>query len=460
MASMNLKTYRAPTMAEALVEVKKDLGKDAVILHARTYKVGGVLGVGGRQMVEITASDSTDVAGPRLKPRDPAPASDFTPARFDSIHAPSPRPIAPPAPRAPEPQVRAPRPAAPAPLPQPSPQTYSPLPPAPAARPRLPHTPVPVAPATSAATEDLKAEIASIKSLVGQLLQASRPAGPSGNAQSGLLSLGGLPEPLMELYMLLQKGGMAPEFAERCIAKIREDASAADLHSAPALRDAALRVLSGMLPVVGGIPKLTTQPDGRPLTIAFVGPTGVGKTTTIAKLAATYKLRMNRRVAMITADTYRIAAVDQLRTYANIIGLPVKVAMTPQDLASAAESFAGFDVILIDTAGRSQHDASRLDELRQFIAAGAPHETHLVVSAAMAEAVTLSTIERFKPASPDRMIVTKLDEAVGFGSLVSIAHAAGLPISHITTGQEVPDDFEIADARRLATLVLEGVLSR
>ena len=134
--------------------------------------------------------------------------------------------------------------------------------------------------------------------------------------------------------------------------------------------------------------------------------------------------------------------------------------MTPQDLAAAAESFAGFDVILIDTAGRSQHDASRLDELRQFIAAGAPHETHLVVSAAMAEAVTLSTIERFKPASPDRMIVTKLDEAVGFGSLVSIAHAAGLPISHITTGQEVPDDFEIADARRLAALVLEGVLSR
>ncbi len=215
-----------------------------------------------------------------------------------------------------------------------------------------------------------------------------------------------------------------------------------------------------MLPVIGGVPKLTPQPDGRPLTIAFVGPTGVGKTTTIAKLAATYKLRLNRRVGMITADTYRIAAVDQLRTYANIIGLPVKVAMTPQELTNAVASFAGYDVLLVDTAGRSQHDVNRLTELSQFIAAAAPHELHLVVSAAMAEAVTLATVERFRPIGPDRMIVTKLDEAVGFGSLVSIAAASGLRISHVTTGQEVPDDIELADAGRLARLVLDGVLSR
>jgi energy-coupling factor transporter ATP-binding protein EcfA2 len=146
-----------------------------------------------------------------------------------------------------------------------------------------------------------------------------------------------------------------------------------------------LRHIAAKMPVVGNVSRAARAEGGRPLTIALVGPTGVGKTTTIAKLAAAYKLRQGKKVGLITSDTYRIAAVDQLRTYATIIGLPLKVAMTPREMSAACSAFADCDAILIDTAGRSQHDANRLEELSAFIQACSPDETHLVLSATVAE---------------------------------------------------------------------------
>jgi flagellar biosynthesis protein FlhF len=438
MAAMNIKTYRAPTMAQALGEVKKDLGSDAVILHTRTYKEGGMLGVGAKQIVEITASDSAAAAGPRIR-QAPQDAGDFTPTRFSSVRVPE---IAQSSARTDASVVRRDEP-----IVESKPATR-----------KLAAASVPIAPVSGAATDELRHELASIKSLVGQLLKCSRDAAAGGAGAAGVLALGGLPEALMDVYLKLQASGVSVTNAERIILKIREELSTESLHDSAKVRDCALRVLSGMIPVVGGVQKPQVQSDGRPLTVMFVGPTGVGKTTTIAKLAAAYKLKMNRRVGMITADTYRIAAVDQLRTYANIIGLPVKVAMTPQEVATHVEGFAGFDVVFIDTAGRSQHDSPRLDELRQISELVKPHQTHLVVSAAMAEQVTLATIERFRQVAPDRMIVSKLDEAVSFGSLVNISQSSGLAISNVTTGQEVPEDIEVADAMRLAKLVLDGEL--
>ncbi len=199
---------------------------------------------------------------------------------------------------------------------------------------------------------------------------------------------------------------------------------------------------------------------GRPLTIALVGPTGVGKTTTIAKLAAAYKLRQGKKVGLITSDTYRIAAVDQLRTYANIIGLPLKVALTPREMAGACGSLADCDVILVDTAGRSQHDKGRLEELAAFIDAATPDETHLVLSATVAEPVLAKAAERFAVLQPTRVIFSKLDEAVHFGVIVNTCRKVGMRVSYVTTGQEVPDEIELAQADRLARLVLDGELAR
>lgn len=199
------------------------------------------------------------------------------------------------------------------------------------------------------------------------------------------------------------------------------------------------------------------QPDGRPLTIALIGPTGVGKTTTVAKLAAAYKLRQGKRVGLITSDTYRIAAVDQLRTYASIIGLPLKIVLTPQETAAAWNSLAHeCDAVLIDSAGRSQHDASRIDELRRFVDAVKPHETHLVLSATTGPGVMLHQAQKFHALNPSRIILSKLDEAVLLGPLVGALHRIGLRLSYITTGQEVPDHIELASADRLARALLAG----
>ena len=174
----------------------------------------------------------------------------------------------------------------------------------------------------------------------------------------------------------------------------------------------------------------------------------------MAKLAAAFKLRHARRVGLITTDTYRIAAVDQLRTYANIIGIPLKVVLTPEEMQQACQSLANCDVILIDTAGRSPNDASRLEEIRDFARAANPHEVHLVLSSTCSEQALTRAIERFSTVHTDRVIFTKTDEAVTLGVLINVMHKAGKELSFITTGQEVPDHIEAVSPDRLAALVL------
>jgi flagellar biosynthesis protein FlhF len=196
--------------------------------------------------------------------------------------------------------------------------------------------------------------------------------------------------------------------------------------------------------------------------ICLIGPTGVGKTTTIAKLAAAFKLRQKQRVGLITIDTYRIAAVDQLRTYANIIGVPLKVVLTPAELASAMREMAesGCDSILIDTAGRSHADQLKLNELSQFIAAAGaagPTEVHLVLSSTTTQESMEAALEKFsavKTGGVDQIIFTKLDEAVSFGVLLNVARTASRALSYLTTGQDVPDNIEVGQPRRLARLIL------
>ena len=188
--------------------------------------------------------------------------------------------------------------------------------------------------------------------------------------------------------------------------------------------------------------------------IAFVGPTGVGKTTTLAKIAAQLKLKRGLRVGIVAADTYRIAAVDQLRTYAEILGLPVEVASSPKDAARACASLSDVDVILIDTAGRSQNDHMKISELRAFLASAAPDETHLVLSATASARTLARAAETFGAVGVNRIVLTKLDEAATFGTLVSLVERLGKRVSFFTQGQEVPDHIEIARSRRLAALIL------
>ncbi len=190
--------------------------------------------------------------------------------------------------------------------------------------------------------------------------------------------------------------------------------------------------------------------------IALIGPTGVGKTTTIAKLAANFRVRERRTVGFIAADTYRIAAVDQLKRYAELLGAPVRIVRSPDEMARAVGAFTGIDMVFIDTAGRSHRDGQRMQELGRLLASARADEVHLVLSLAAERQSLFSAIDRFAPLGATRVILTKLDEAERTGAVLQASARARLSVSYVTTGQEVPDDIEVADSARLAKLVLDG----
>jgi len=196
-----------------------------------------------------------------------------------------------------------------------------------------------------------------------------------------------------------------------------------------------------------------------PRVIALAGPTGVGKTTTIAKLAADFKLRQRQRVGLVTMDTYRIAAVDQLRVYAEIIEVPLRTVLSAGEMHQAVYGMDA-DVVLIDSAGRSQNDQPRLNELRACLAAASADEVYLVVSATASRRTLLTTLHRFSAMAPTRIILTKLDEAETFGTILSFASAGAPPLAFTTMGQDVPDDIEPADPWNLAQRVLRGAGDR
>ena len=186
--------------------------------------------------------------------------------------------------------------------------------------------------------------------------------------------------------------------------------------------------------------------------VALVGPTGVGKTTTLAKLAALAKLRQDRSVAMVTTDTYRIGATEQASRYADILGIPLTIANTPEHVDEAIERYADADLVLIDTMGSNPNDPRRIAELGAYLSAHT--QTHLVLSCTMSTQAITSSLERYASLSYQRLIVTKLDESPDKASLAEIALQATVPMSYVTTGQDVPDDIEPADRWRLANWLL------
>jgi flagellar biosynthesis protein FlhF len=191
-----------------------------------------------------------------------------------------------------------------------------------------------------------------------------------------------------------------------------------------------------------------------PRIVALVGPTGVGKTTTVAKLAALYTVGRKAKIALVTIDTFRVGAVEQLKTYSRIMGVPLEVASTPKELEKALALHEDKDLILIDTVGRSPKDHETIDNLREMLRTSSSIETHLCVAATTRERELRSIVESFSVLPIKRLLFTKLDESSSFGSIINLHLEKKLPLSYFTKGQRVPEDIEPATGKKVADLVL------
>lgn len=387
---MDVRTFRAASMQEALTKVRFELGPEAAVLHTREVHSGRwSRWFGGRRQIEITAS--TQVAVPSRFPAEVAE-------------------------------------------------------PAPVAKPVSASPPAPHFDMVSSAPQDPGVDHDSLQQQLGQLQSMVDDLRRRSQKDHGH----DWPQELFELYTDLIEAEVTEDLARELIERLRADAPAEEVTDRTLDKARISSMIEDEISVAGPI----ICREGECRVVAMVGPTGVGKTTTIAKLAANFRLREKKRVALVTVDTYRIAAVDQLRTYADIIDLPLHVVSTPREMRSAIEQLQDYDLILIDTAGRSPRDGVKLQELKAFLAEARTDDIHLVLSSVNSAKSLARTAEDFSAVGTTALVLTKLDEASSLGNLLPLLRSSKLPLSYLTNGQNVPDDIEPAERRRLARVVL------
>ncbi len=339
-------------MREALELVKRELGRDAVILGTRTLPAGRLGALTGRQLVEITAAPAGPTAGaPRLKGSRPEPS---------------------------------------------------------------------VAVAEPPACE-----------------ARARPQ---------------LPEHLYPYYVRLVQNEVAEELARRLVQAAAGQVPGAQQADPEAIRAALCRYVARTLPPTGGI----ELRDGLARRVALVGPPGSGKTTTLAKLAAHFKLREGKRVALLSLDTQRLAAAEQLRRYAEVIQVVLRTAQSVAEVRQSVRELEPFDLLLIDTPGVGLREQGRFARLAVLLRATRPDEIHLVLPASLCPEIQERTARSFAPLNLSRMVLTRLDEVVGLGVILNLAQRLNLGVSYLTSGQNVPQDFEEACGQKVAELLLAG----
>ena len=380
--------------------MRRELGPNAAVLHTRAVR-GRWLGfLPGPQQIEVTASREINVPS-RLQRhvRDKRqPAESPSQAQSESLH----------------------RAAAAASEPQSSRCVRS---------------------QTSAShlSRQMQGQLSTLQSMVKDLCLRSK-----GNGH------GDWPEEFFSLFTELLDADINEDIARELVERTRSEPHIDEICDPVMLKAHVVGLMEEDIQISGPI-RIT---PGRCRLAALVGPTGVGKTTTIAKLAANFRLKEKCRVGLITVDTYRIAAVEQLRTYADIIDLPMHVVSTPRDMRETVDRMSHLDLILLDTAGRSPKDEVRIQELKVFLNEAGADDVHLVLSSVAGARTLQHTVEQFGVVGPTSLILTKLDEADGVGNLLPLLRNGGLPLSYLTDGQNVPDDIAVANAHRLAKMML------
>lgn len=397
---MHIRTFQAPTLQEALAEIRRQMGSDATVLHTRDVH-RGIFGLLGRSHVEVTAGLKPKTAVQRTTSRPVtapiaavAPVATTTAPRAQIDKSPQPQPLA---------QV-----------------------------------------------QHLTEQVSRLSKVVHALEQAnttnqSNQSNQKANAPVAATS-SNRKQPQDRVANCLIDLGLDAGSAQWIASDVSIDDSVTDENLATVLR----QVLRKRFRTTGPI----DVPHDRQRIVALVGPTGVGKTTTVAKLAAGFRLLEKRTVGLITIDTFRIAAVDQLHKYAQVMQLPMEVVSNGDEMRSAIQRLSDVDLILIDTVGRSPRDLEQLEITRKLLSHAQPDETHLVLSATSSRTAIESALQNFAVLSPKAVIISKLDEVQRQPDLLSLSAAGVPPISYVTTGQNVPDDIDLPQPSRLVDLAL------
>lgn len=209
----------------------------------------------------------------------------------------------------------------------------------------------------------------------------------------------------------------------------------------------------------GEVELISKAENGKARAVFFIGPTGVGKTTTIAKLASLKCVNEKAKVALFTTDTYRVKAAEQLKTYADILQTPFRIIYSLDDLSAAIEEFSGYDYIMVDTAGHSPNNNEQMEAQRQFIEAAEEKlsvETYLVLSITTKYRDLINIADTYARQLKYRIVFTKLDETGAFGNMLNLRLRVGAPMSYVTNGQNVPDDIEEFNAQKIVRILLGG----
>ncbi|CAG7623690.1 flagellar biosynthesis protein FlhF [Paenibacillus allorhizosphaerae] len=455
---MRVKRYVVDSMPDALQKIRTDLGKDAVILNTKEIRSGGFLGLFAKKKIEVIAATDTAASGGAPAPMKPttAPTKPATPvmttapqtsrqtaASAYGMHREDRAALA-------FPEVPDVLPPATTPIPTPAPVMAHAAAPA-AEQPFLRQAAVPVKTGAVAVKEQrngmppgredlLLEEIKQMKQMM-QRLSVSQAAEPS--ADPALM--------LIERRLIDQE--VDRDYVAHLLSAAAEEARSEDVPlTAEFVVQSVRRQLLELLQPRG---KKTIAPDTR--VAHFVGPTGVGKTTTIAKLAAEQVLKHRRKVGFITSDTYRIAAVEQLKTYGTILNVPLEVVFSPLDLNQAFERLKDCDLIFMDTAGRNFRNEMYVSELNALLQSGGKSETFLVLSMTTKYKDMSAITNNFSNFKLDKVLFTKMDETESYGAIVNLIRDYGLLTSYVTDGQNVPDDIVELNEEQIIDLILEDI---
>jgi len=250
-------------------------------------------------------------------------------------------------------------------------------------------------------------------------------------------------------YRNLVKNDVDPDFATRIINNLKSA-----YESGESVSDQVVKLYNLLAKLLDKPEVIQLKPDGKPTVVMFIGPTGVGKTTTLAKIAANYSLNFKKKVGLITTDTYRIAAVEQLKTYAEILGLPLSIVYSPNEIVDAIAQYSDKDIVLIDTAGRSHNNKAQMEEISAWIEASRADEVYLLVSMTTSNRNLRELVKNYSFLKNYKILLTKFDESPVVGMIINIRLLTGMKLSYITTGQNVPDDIEVADIDKILRTLL------